>query len=250
MATPNTEERPLDTIASTRASRIAECRRSFAEHLIYKKVDHHEALVYRFCKTNTSFYSMVITFTFGAIIVHGDCGEAIIRPNDWFPAALLGWLKSAVRSPEYLLEKIHTMHDKKGKFYPDEARHRICEALALTCQYESEDNDDVTTVCGKTVDHPCHLDLGDKPTRDRHRFESESEGSTSFTAEQAFEIDENWNGESAESLANAVGEATEGDFEVMSQFYSYDPQYFFIAEALKIFVEQLEVQPGALPVQH
>lgn len=52
----------------------------------------------------------------GVVLIWGDIGEGVYRGGE--AGDMLGWLRGAVRSPDYLTEKLRT---KKREFYPGDA---------------------------------------------------------------------------------------------------------------------------------
>lgn len=99
-----TYKQAQETIAAVAAD-------SFAAHQITvtKKGD------YLCRRPGTGVYHFFVILRPGAVIVYGDIGDGIFLFSD---ADALKWLRGAVRSPGYLLEKLVT---KTTDFYPGDA---------------------------------------------------------------------------------------------------------------------------------
>ena len=74
---------------------------SFAGHVLTS--DPAWPGLWRCRNPGTTFYSFNILFPPGAVVLYGDVGEIILRPNDYDS---LGWLTRCINSRDYILSKI------------------------------------------------------------------------------------------------------------------------------------------------
>jgi len=88
----------------------------FKDHEIIK-VSEERWLCRNADRKKISYWFFVIV-TPGTVIVYGDTGECMLTMYEKSIPATLGWIRSAVGSPDYLFEK---MHRPPKHFYPGDA---------------------------------------------------------------------------------------------------------------------------------
>ena len=106
------------TYADTHATIHRLALESFAEHEL-REVSPQR---WRCSRPGTGVYGFWVLVADGVVIVYGDIGEGIFRMSE--PAAsVIPWLRGAVQSTDYLLEKLRAGDFEQGKeqFYPDDA---------------------------------------------------------------------------------------------------------------------------------
>ena len=116
-----------DTYAETVALVAELSKKSFADHKLTLEGPNE----WRCGKPFTVIYSFRVLLRPGAVVVWGDLGEWILRHGD---NDSLGWLRDAVHSSDYLLEKVQASKRPVEEFY-------AADALALLKNVsEIEDN--------------------------------------------------------------------------------------------------------------
>lgn len=82
--------------------------------------DHQIRLVqpglWKCSRPNSWIYGFFVAALPGALVFYGDLGEAVLRPSD---TDVIPWLRGAVRSEGYLLEKVKPRPEQA--FYPGDA---------------------------------------------------------------------------------------------------------------------------------
>lgn len=101
-----------DTYAEVAASIKGMAAEAFVGHALTSEGPGE----WRFGRPGTVIYSSRVLFRPGTIIVWGDLGEWVLRHGN---KDSLGWLRGAVQSPDYLLEKVRA--GKRERFYPADA---------------------------------------------------------------------------------------------------------------------------------
>jgi hypothetical protein len=112
-----------ETFESTQATVREIAAKSFTGHVVTELGPNE----WRCGKPGTGNYEFSVIARPTVLIIYGDLGEGVFRMWD---SDVIGWLRSAVRSPHYLAEKLRT---KQEAFYPD-------DALALAREWAAEDD--------------------------------------------------------------------------------------------------------------
>jgi hypothetical protein len=100
-----------ETLAEAKAQIAEMAREAFAQHVCERREGGW------LCRRpGTSVYAFWVFTTPGAIVFYGDLGEAILRPSD---RDALPWLRGAVRSLDYVIEKVRA--GDKTHFYGGDA---------------------------------------------------------------------------------------------------------------------------------
>lgn len=114
-----------ETYKQTQETAASHAAQDFAEH----QIDRTPEGDYWCHEPGTGMYSFRVILRPGAAIVYGDIGDAIFLFSD---RDSLGWLRRAVRSPGYLLEK---RAHKESDFYPG-------DAIAFAAERAKDDDED------------------------------------------------------------------------------------------------------------
>ena len=106
---------------------LERCAVSYKDHVITEVVP---GFMWRCGTPNGScIYMFYVICGHGAVIVYGDVGEAIFCP--YAGERSLQWLRSSIKSTEYVLEKLPDRHAKHFMFY-----HELAEAWLESMQEE------------------------------------------------------------------------------------------------------------------
>jgi hypothetical protein len=105
-----------DTFAVVREQIKGFAADAFKNHLVIVVHRHEKVTVYRCAQPGTGTYAFQVVCLPNTVVFYGDLGEAVLRMGD---ADSLGWLRAAVRSPDYLLEKVRPAPD--ATFYKPDA---------------------------------------------------------------------------------------------------------------------------------
>lgn len=113
-------------MADTYAATVECIKRLAAESFTTHELTQEGPQEWRCGRKGTSAYSFRILFRPGMIAVWGDLGEWILRHSD---RESLAWLRGAVRSPDYMLEKVQA--GEKERFYPADALAWLASSEAV-----------------------------------------------------------------------------------------------------------------------
>jgi len=102
----------VGTYAETKSTVERLAADAFARHVLTQEGPGE----WRCGREGTVIHSSRVLLRPGMVAVWGDLGEWILRHGD---RDSLGWLRGAVKSPDYLLEKVRA--GKRSEFYPDDA---------------------------------------------------------------------------------------------------------------------------------
>ena len=136
-----------DTFAISREQIQAFAVDAFKDHEITVLTDTEHVKLYRCGQPGSSVYAFYVAGLPGAVAFYGDLGEAILRPSD---RDALGWLRGAVRSPSYLIEKVQPQPDRE--FYAGDAIAWIDEQDNLT-EEQRENFHDAIELCASRDYH-------------------------------------------------------------------------------------------------
>lgn len=110
-----------DTYAAAKAMHRANAERDFSEHVITGDALNG----WRCGRPKSGFYSFHVIVRPGMVCIYGDIGEGIFRGGE--PSDMLGWLRGAVESLDYLASKLQP---QRKEFYPGDAFAFAREMLA------------------------------------------------------------------------------------------------------------------------
>lgn len=182
-----------NTKSETRALITELATRAFLNHKIKAE---GPGQVWR-CGQNTSICSFRVAILPGAIPVWGDVGTMMVNAGGAYD---LAWLRGAIRSPHYLLEKTNL---KKDCFYPGEFKGYLTERIKELAEDLKDSLDQALA---------------------RDRLEA---AKSDHAAAKTYNYDVTAYHHYMESNPNA---------EIYETVYGYDSDAYWLVEALKTFI--------------
>ena len=190
---------------------------AFAEHIITPEQTEGPVRMWLCHKPGTGIYHFRVIAAPGILVVTGDVGDNILRASD---RDLVPWLRGAVKSPDYLMEKIVRGYNCK-EFVEGEVENMFCNMLENAGYDPSLAEEDA-----------------------EEDAEEQNENSYIQNARKIIEdTKENWyhdyDDRTGHEFCRAFSDAG-GDSEYTESLFDYDSNALWTCNCLKKFIELLD----------